>query len=95
MGAVATEAIGILAQRDLSGFWVHLDADVLDDGDHARGGLSATERSFPEDLITLLRACARSGALRGVSVAILQSSSWIPSGAAGRLLVKCLGEGLA
>ena len=94
MDAVAAEAIAILARRELSGFWLHLDADVLDDAvmpavDYRQpGGLS------PKDLVTLLRACAGSGALRGMSVAIY-NPALDPSGEAGRLLVKCLGDGLA
>jgi arginase len=93
MDAVAAEAIRILACRELSGFWVHLDADVLDDAvmpavDYRQpGGVS------PADLVTLVQACARSGALRGVSVAIY-NPTLDPSGEAGRLLVKCLGDGL-
>jgi arginase len=93
MDAVAADAIGILAQHQLSGFWLHLDSDVLDDAvmpavDYRQpGGLS------PEDLVTLLRVCARSGALRGVSVAIY-NPALDPSGEAGRLLVQCLGDGL-
>ena len=92
--AVAAEAIAILARRELSGFWLHVDADVLDDAvmpavDYRQpGGLS------PEDLVTLLRVCARSGALRGVSVAIY-NPALDPAGEAGRLLVQSLGDGLA
>ena len=94
MDAVADDAMGILARRELSGFWLHLDADVLDDAvmpavDYRQpGGLS------PAELVTLLRMCARSGALRGVSVAIY-NPALDPSGEAGRLLVQCLGDGLA
>lgn len=94
MDAVAADAVGILARRDLSGFWLHLDADVLDDAvmpavDYRQpGGLS------PVELVTLLRACATSGALRGVSVAIY-NPALDPSGEGARLLVQCLAEGLA
>jgi arginase len=94
MKSVAAEAITTLTRRELSGFWLHLDADVLDDAvmpavDYRQpGGLS------PAELVTLLRACARSGALRGVSVAIY-NPALDPSGDAAKLLVTCLGEGLS
>lgn len=92
--AVAADAVGTVARRDLSGFWLHLDADVLDDAvmpavDYRQpGGLA------PAELVTLLRTCAESRAVRGVSVAIY-NPALDPSGKAARLLVQCLAEGLA
>ncbi len=90
--AVAADAVAIVARRDLSGFWLHLDADVLDDTvmpavDYRQpGGLA------PVELVTLLRACAESGALRGASVAIY-NPALDPSGEGARLLVHCLANG--
>ncbi|HJU68015.1 MAG TPA: arginase family protein [Gemmatimonadaceae bacterium] len=92
--AVAADAVGIVARRDLSGFWLHVDADVLDDAvmpavDYRQpGGLRADE------LVTLLRACAESGALRGISVAIY-NPALDSSGEGAEILVQCLAEGLA
>jgi arginase len=94
MEAVAAEAVAVVARPELAGFWLHLDADVLDDAvmpavDYRQpGGLA------PEELVTLLRAAARSGRLAGVSVAIY-NPALDPDGRAARTLVECLGAGLA
>lgn len=50
-------------------------------------------RTFARRVVTLLRTCAESRALRGVSVAIY-NPALDPSGDAARLLVQCLAEGL-
>jgi arginase len=65
------EALTRLARDDLGGFWVHLDADVLDDAilpavDYRMpGGLSLAE------LQTALRAALLSGRLVGMEITIL------------------------
>lgn len=91
---VAREAPGVVARSDLTlGFWLHVDADVLDDAvmpavDYRQvGGLAPTE------LIALLRAAQSSERLRGLSVAIY-NPALDPAGEAGRVLVDCLVAGL-
>lgn len=91
---VARAAAAIVARPDLSpGFWLHLDADVLDDAimpavDYRQsGGLSSTE------VTTLLRTAVRSGRLAGLSVAIY-NPMLDPTGDAGRRLAECLMSGL-
>jgi arginase len=65
------KALGILVDESLGGFWVHLDADVLDDAilpavDYRMpGGLSWKE------LQLILRAAAESGHMVGLDVTIL------------------------
>jgi arginase len=65
------EALSRLARDDLGGFWVHVDADVLDDAilpavDYRMpGGLSLAE------LRTALRAAFASGRLVGMEITIL------------------------
>lgn len=66
----AKKAVGDLLQDELSGFWVHLDADVLDDAvmpavDYRMpGGLSF------EELSDLLRALLDSGRAVGMDITI-------------------------
>jgi arginase len=92
MSMIASEAVAVVAKRELSGFWLHLDADVLDDTfmhavDYRQpGGL------MPEELTTLLRVAADSSRMGGVSVAIY-NPELDPDGAAARTLVDCLVDG--
>ncbi len=76
------------------GFWLHLDADVLDDAvmlavDYRTpGGLSFDE------LALVLAASVASGRVRGVDVTIY-NPSLDPTGAAGRGLADTLARGLS
>ena len=91
--AAAAEAMRHLARRDLDGFFLHVDADVLDDAimpavDYRLpGGLSAVE------LRHVLRAAAASGRLAGLEVTIY-NPSLDHDGLAGRLLADALVDGL-
>jgi arginase len=94
MEDVAHHAIAHLARADLTpGFWLHLDADVLDDTvmpavDYRQpGGLS------PLELQILLRVAHLSGRLAGMSIAIY-NPALDPSGAAARALVEVVAAGL-
>ena len=93
MSNIAGEAVAVVEGRDLSGFWLHLDADVLDDVfmpavDYRQpGGVS------PAELTLLLRRAARSPRLAGISVAIY-NPELDPDGAAAQTLVECLVHGL-
>ena len=70
IAATAAKALRHLTRRDLDGFFLHVDADVLDDAitpavDYRLpGGLSAVE------LRHVLRAAAASGRLAGLEVTI-------------------------
>lgn len=94
MTAVASEAIAVVARPDLAGFWLHLDADVLDDAvmpavDYRQpGGLT------PAELITLLRSAAANNQLGGMSVAIY-NPMLDSDRRAGKTLADCLVNGLA
>ena len=91
---MARDAVAIVARPELGdGFWLHLDADVLDDDimpavDYRQpGGLA------PAELVTLLKLARRSGRLSGMSVAIYNPA--LDSGAeAARTLVDALLSGL-
>jgi arginase len=89
----ALKSVGRMEAGGLDGFWIHLDADVLDDAimpavDYRlSGGLSAVE------LRHVLRAAAASGRLAGLEVTIY-NPSLDHDGSAGRLLADALVDGL-
>jgi arginase len=92
--AVAAEqAVGILRRNDVEGFWIHLDADVLDDADmpavdyRLPGGLSSDELS------ATLRVLMTTGQAVGVNVGIF-NPALDEDGSIARGLVSCLLAGL-
>jgi arginase len=94
VGAAARAALGHLARDDgAPGFWIHLDADVLDDAimpavDYRQpGGLSW------EELTTTLRLALASGRAVGLDVTIY-NPRLDPDGAAARGLAGALVEAL-
>jgi arginase len=93
--AVAAEqaAAEILGRNDVEGFWIHLDADVLDDAvmpavDYRLpGGLSFDELS------TILRLLMTTGQAVGINVGIF-NPALDSDGSIARGLVSCLVAGL-
>jgi arginase len=90
--AAATSAVARLARLELDGFWLHLDADVLDDAvmpavDYRMpGGLSWDE------LVAVLRAGVSGGAV-GVNVTIF-NPELDGGGSIARAFVDALARGL-
>lgn len=90
----ATEAaLGVVARPELDGFWLHVDADVLDDAI-----MPAVDYRLPgglgwDELETLVRAAGASGRLSGLEVTIL-NPELDPAGEATRGLADCLTAGL-
>ena len=93
VAAAASEAAKILAEREVQGIWIHLDADVLDDrimpavDYRLPGGLSW------EGLSAALQAVMETGKVVGLNVGIF-NPSLDPDGAIASRLVGCLVEGL-
>jgi arginase len=93
VAAAAGTAAGILAQRELEGIWIHLDADVLDDrimpavDYRLPGGLSW------EELSATLRVGMETGKAVGLNLGIF-NPALDRDGAIARGLVRCLAEGL-
>lgn len=102
LAAVRATGAAVAAERALahltrpeapSRFWVHVDADVLDDAvmpavDYRQpGGL------FPDELATLLAAAMASGRVAGVEVTIY-NPALDPAGSAGAALTSVLARGL-
>jgi arginase len=92
--AAAREAVAHLSRPELRGFWIHVDADCLDDAImpavdfRLPGGLSASE------LQTVLRTALRSGRAVGLEITIY-NPTLDADGRAGRLLADSLVEVLS
>jgi len=92
---VGEQAARRLANAATAGFWIHLDADVLDDAvmpavDYRQpGGLSHAE------LVAVLRAASRTGRVVGIDITIYNPALDDAALTAGRGLVDCLARGLA
>ena len=92
--AVAAEQAAVILRRNgVEGFWIHVDADVLDDAVmsaveyHLAGGLSWDELS------ATLRALMATGQAVGVNVGIF-NPAMDADGSIARQLVSCLVAGL-
>lgn len=94
VAAAAEEAIRHLSRSDLDGFWIHVDADCLDDAVmpavdfRVSGGLSR------EDLETVLRTALDSDRAVGIEVTIY-NPTLDPDRRAGKLLTDLLVNALS
>jgi len=92
--AAAREAVAHLVRPDLDGFFIHVDADCLDDAImpavdfRVPGGLSVDE------LTTTLRTALNSGRATGIELAIY-NPNLDEDGAAGRRLADVLKQVLS
>lgn len=91
--AAAARAIGRLSAPALDGFWVHLDADVLDDAI-----MPAVDYRMPggvswDDLAAVLRVAASSGRMVGIDITIF-NPKLDGGGAIAREFVDVLARGL-
>lgn len=92
--SVADWTLSYLNRDDIDGFWVHVDADVLDDDimpavdSRQPGGLSAGE------LASMLRRLQRSGRMVGMNATIYDPDR-DPTRGAGRLFSRILAAGFA
>jgi arginase len=92
--AVAAEqAAGLLRRNEIAGFWIHLDADVLDDA-----VMPAVDYRLPgglswDELSATLRVLMTTGQALGVNVGIF-NPALDEDGSIARGLVSCLVAGL-
>lgn len=94
VGNAARSAVEHLSRTELDGFFIHLDADVLDDA-----VMPAVDFRLPgglrsEELAATLRIALNSGKAVGLEIAIY-NPTLDPDGAAGRVLVDILSTALA
>ena len=76
-----------------SGFWIHLDADVLDDAIMPAVDYRQPDGLSWAELTTMLSAAMASGRAVGIEVTIY-NPKLDPDGASGRRLTATLGEAL-
>ena len=91
--ASACRALERLTAPDLGGFWIHLDADVLDDAI-----MPAVDYRMPgglqwDELTTILRAAVASGRALGIDITIF-NPKLDPDGSIARRFAEALGDGL-
>jgi arginase len=92
-GASMERALRRLASPQLDGFWIHLDADALDDAI-----MPAVDYRIPDglrwdELVTILRAAIASGKALGIDITIF-NPKLDEDGAIARRLVEALERGL-
>jgi arginase len=83
----------LLARGDVAGFWIHLDADVLDDAVMPAVDYRVPDGLTPDELSTVLRALPGSGLAVGLEVTVF-NPALDPDGAIARQLVESIANGL-
>ena len=91
--AAAASAVERLSRTELDGFWIHLDADVLDDA-----VMPAVDYRMPDglswdELATVLRAAVSGGRAVGINVTIF-NPKLDGDGSIARAFVEALARGL-
>jgi arginase len=92
--ALARAAVESFASPDVSGFWVHLDADVLDPGVMPAVDSPDADGLLPAELVALLRPLLASPLCAGFNVTIYDPDL-DPDGTAGALLADIVVDAFA
>lgn len=92
-GAAATAAVEHVARPELDGFFIHLDADCLDDAVMPAVDYRIPDGLTPEELSDVLKIALASGRAVGIQVTIY-NPRLDESGEAGRLLARILLDAL-
>jgi arginase len=92
--ACAREAVSHLSRPELEGFWIHIDADCLDDAVMPAVDFRLPDGLSPEELETVLTVALDSGRAVGLEVTIY-NPSLDPDGRAGKLLTDILARALS
>ena len=91
--AAARKAVAHLDREELAGFWIHLDADVLDDAIMPAVDYRMPDGISWQELEAVLRLAVASGRAVGLEVTIY-NPRLDPDGEAGRGLVRGIGNAL-
>jgi arginase len=92
--ATATMAARQLASAPTGGFWVHLDADVLDDRVMPAVDYRQSDGLSHAELAAVLAAAAATGRVVGIDITIYNPNLDDAALTAGRGLVDCVARGL-
>ncbi len=84
--AVATEALAVLSRRELGGFWIHVDADVLDATVMPAVDSPTPEGPSVEELVELVAPLARHPKALGLELTIYDPVLDPDRSCAGRLV---------
>ena len=87
-------ALNAVAKAETQGFWIHIDADVLDDAVMPAVDYRMPDGLSPDELATLLQALLGSGRGLGLSLSIY-NPALDPDGSAGRVLAGVLVKAFA
>jgi arginase len=87
--AAAAHVLSVVARRGLDGFWIHLDADVLDNAVMPAVDSPAPDGLSYDEMIELVRRLLASGKAAGMTVTIYDPDR-DPTGAIGAALTDAL-----
>jgi arginase len=91
--AAADTAVRHVSRAELAGFWIHVDADCLDDSVMPAVDFRLPEGLSPEELRTVLRRALASGRALGIEITIY-NPALDPERRAGKVLADLLVEAL-
>jgi arginase len=94
MAQSAVDALNVVAKAETQGFWIHIDADVLDDAVMPAVDYRMPDGLSPDELANLLQALLGSGRALGLSLSIY-NPALDPDGSAGRVLAGVLVKAFA
>jgi arginase len=92
--AAAEEALRHLARAELDGFWIHVDADCLDDAVMPAVDFRLPGGLAPAELQTVIAKAVATGRAVGIEVTIY-NPTLDPEGRAGRMLTDLVANGLS
>jgi arginase len=87
------DALGIVARNELDGFWIHIDADVLDDALMPAVDYRKPDGLSWEELTTIVRTAIATGRARGLELTIF-NPTLDPDGTLAERLVAFLADAL-
>ena len=94
VATAARQAVGHLTRDELEGFWIHIDADCLDDAVMPAVDYRMPDGLTPQELETVLRIALDSGRAVGLEITIY-NPSLDTDGRAGQMLADLLSNVLA
>jgi arginase len=94
IAAAAREAVAHLSRTELAGFWIHVDADCLDDAVMPAVDFRLPDGLTPEELETVLATALASGHAVGLEITIYNPALDTDE-RAGKLLADLLASALS